>query len=78
MTAWQPIETAPRDGTHFWAYLYHTGIRKLFWASSEVLADYNDADPDDYEPMWTEVGDLDEWWEPNWWLPLDAIPDPPQ
>lgn len=77
MSEWQPIATNPKDGKPFWAYLHQTGIRKLRWSSAEEASGLN-GDPGDYDGAFCEVDDIMETWEPDWWLPLEAIPDPPR
>jgi hypothetical protein len=65
MTEWQPIETAPRDGTHFLAY----------WTSSEVDAHLKQYHVCHYSygvlwPSWIKDNDM-----PTHWMPL---PPPPK
>ena len=67
-SAWQPIQTAPKDGTPFWAWLHQTGIRKLKFY----------ADDPEWDSGFAECHNPREWWEPEFWLPLEAIPEPPQ
>lgn len=64
MSAWQPIETAPKDGTRIMAYIArieHTLI--IYW------------EPDtDSEPHWSDEEGF-EWTDLTHWMPL---PDPPR
>ncbi|NRA59196.1 MAG: DUF551 domain-containing protein [Phycisphaerales bacterium] len=63
MSEWQPIETAPRDGTMLVLWLPHEG--GIGWGSSGT--------PDD--PWWgAPFGCYDEYMNPSHWMPL---PDPP-
>lgn len=78
MNEWKPIETAPKDGTKVWAYLFQTGIRIVEFESAQDAADRYGGDPDDFEGQWVESLQKDEAWEPLWWLPYDAIPQPPK
>lgn len=78
MSEWQPIETAPKDGTVIWGYLYHSGIRKLAWVSPEESAYLYGGSPDEYVGIWVDQMDSSEDWAPRHWLPLEAIPEPPK
>lgn len=78
MTEWQPIETNPHDGTPFWAYLHQIGVRKLKWMTAEQIAEYEGhPNPEVWEASFVEDWNPREAWEPEWWMPEDAIPDPP-
>jgi hypothetical protein len=56
----------PQDGKPFWAWLHQTGIRRMVW-----VADF-------YEDGGTYVltDDRGDDYEPDFWAPLSAIPDP--
>ena len=72
---WQPISTAPKDGTPIWAYLYQSGIREVRWMSPEECAEYEGSDdPSDYDGVWVETADSDNDWSPEFWMP--ALPHP--
>lgn len=60
---WRTMEDAPKDGTPIWGYLYDSGLKALRWN-------------DDIE-QWVETIDEFEEWAPSFWLPLEAIPLPP-
>lgn len=75
---WHPIETAPKDGTPIWAYLFDVGIRKLRYWTAEQIAEVEGGNPDEYQESWYEWDDSDQEWGPLFWLPADAIPEPPQ
>lgn len=76
-TSWLPGKDAPKDGTHFWGYLYDSGIRKLRWSTAEEAAAEENGDPENYRGDFVEVRDTTETWSPKWWLPLNALPEPP-
>lgn len=65
MSAWQPIDTAPKDGTWVLAYSPNGNWRRISWGKNR----FNEA-------CWTSV----DWWffereEFTHWMPL---PEPPQ
>lgn len=66
----------PRDGSRFWAYLYDSSIRLMRWGSAEEWAAQEGGKPEDYIDCYVEVDDETEEWNPKFWLPLDAIPQP--
>ena len=74
---WQPIETAPRDGTVFMAYRRDAGILNIHYVSP---ADLN-VGSDDYECRWwtTDGQDLTSDMPTHWMpLPLPPITTTPQ
>lgn len=75
---WQPGATAPKDGQAFWAFLFQSGVRLMEWRTAEENAAEDDGDPEKYEACFVEVHDPDESWDPMWWLPYDAFPEPKQ
>lgn len=77
--AWQPISTAPKDGTIVWAWLYDTGIVAMRHMSAEEAWEEDGCrgEPADYMDGWISIEDPDDCWEPKWWQPMDAIGVPP-
>lgn len=76
MTIWQPIDTAPKDGSPILAYLNETGIRLVCHESPEEAARVYGGKPEEYDGTWVEVFDRGEDWRPRLWAPFDAIPLP--
>lgn len=82
--AWQPIETAPKDGRTILLgrrnSLGNWRTMRGQWMSAEYIAEYWD-DPDDAKPGWfetaVEADDLPNCWGvlPTHWMPLPAAPD---
>lgn len=90
MSEWQPIETAPKDGTTIIVHRaghpddYHTNVVPAFWG--DVMAGYSTDDPRNYAWInWHEgLYETDDPDQPKrWhlvrnvthWMPL---PEPPQ
>ncbi|WP_368648008.1 hypothetical protein ABRZ10_07210 [Castellaniella ginsengisoli] len=81
--AWQPIETAPRDGRTLLLgrrnSLGNWRTMRGQWMSAEYIAEYWE-DPDEVEPGWFETAveaeDPPNCWliEPTHWMPLPAAP----
>lgn len=69
---WMPIETAPRDGTHFLATILVRNIKTgkswwetyVIWADDETQEVHNDCDHG-----WTQIDDY------SYWMPLPDDPD---
>lgn len=68
--AWQPIETAPRDGTWFLGYSYRRDVQDTI----EVWHWDADSDRDGGGGFWINAYDsnIDEY--PTHWTPLPAPP----
>jgi hypothetical protein len=75
---WQPIETAPKDGTRVWIYVPD-------FDPNEYVASFAHTDlPDDHEDYWEGWTFADEVLinhsceepEPTHWMPLPAPPSP--
>ena len=75
---WTRTSTVPPpvDGTHFWAFLYLSGIHKMRWMSPEERAGLNGWITDETDGAYVELGDKDREWEPEFWAPIDAIATP--
>ena len=75
MSDWQPIETAPKDGTIVDLWVYGDRCTNCFWCTGEEF------DDEDYTPHWRQQYSeaagpsfgLDA--EPTHWMPL---PPPPK
>lgn len=75
MTEWQPIETAPKDGT---AIIYrgkYTTAGACRWWTEQDLADAECGSPEDYCAAWYDADDEDSEVVPTHWMPL---PEPPK
>ena len=74
MSEWQPIETAPKDGTHILAYRLPVGIRFTNNTNPPTVVHWFD---DSDEPgFYTSVNERapEHPFNPTHWMPL---PDPP-
>lgn len=72
--SWQPIETAPRDGTHILACRIPIGIRVTIMTCPPTVVHWFD-DPD--EPgFYTSVNELapEHPYNPTHWQQLDPLP----
>ena len=83
MSKWQPIETAPKDGTQFMAYQADDGRGHSFFAVARMLREEWHA----YEPIdGTDTYRREKksrlvmvpdhhWFKPTHWMPLPAPPE---
>lgn len=74
---WQPIETAPKDGTDVLVMYMHIDtqvVHNAFFASEADGWDSGDVGWWSYEHSEVSRIKLDDWMEPTHWMPL---PDPP-
>lgn len=76
MSEWQPIETAPRDGTEILGFRPDQGVFIFRWAET---SDFDSTDPGEEwsEDWWHDLwgwmeGDL----QPTHWMPLPPPPSP--
>jgi hypothetical protein len=71
MSGWQPIETAPKDGTWFLAVSMSTG-RDAKTRLMQVTR---------WEEQWAAVGGFGNWnqryWPATHWIPLPEPPETP-
>lgn len=83
MSEWQPIETAPKDGTRFLAFVPDqedciAAIAVAFWNPGSPSVNFKPTeDPDLWRRTITENGHFElegGWYFPTHWMPL---PDPP-
>ncbi len=61
MNEWQPIETAPKDGTHILGWCKRYGAIEVWW--------FQDMH---YYAGWMDSGDSEP--EPSHWMPLPTLP----
>lgn len=74
---WQPIETAPKDGTKILVFTAIGDIEIGQWCTTEWdRYELHDADRN----LYTRRVDIHEFWNNNFpthWMPLPAAPEPP-
>lgn len=68
MTEWQPIETAPKDGTNI---ILCQGARVT---AGEWYSDRGDEDRDGWEGWMSQDGGFADDDPPEYWMPLPAPP----
>ena len=66
----------PPTDKPFWAWLHQSGIRKMKWYSAEEVAEQYGWDAEECEGRYAEFDEPKNEWEPDFWLPIDAIPSP--
>lgn len=66
MSEWQPIDSAPRDGTYVLLVSSGGAVWQGYWRKSDE-APYGHAG-------WTRFNSCDIQWQPNHWMPM---PKPP-
>lgn len=72
---WQPIETAPKDGTSIILASTHSWSTECSWWSGERCAKIHGGHPDDYHEAWYKAEDEgDEFCQPTHWMPKIAPP----
>lgn len=64
---WQPIDTAPRDGTEVIIFNGH--------GKGTIFVGFYVGDEEDMEPHWARIDSLEIFYEPTHWHPL---PQPPK
>jgi len=75
LTNWQPIETAPRDGT--WILLTGGSVDWDWDGDSKprvVAAQFRERNADSWQFAWFDAGYYGEYENPTHWMPL---PEPP-
>ena len=81
-TAWQPIETAPKDGTRV---LTSAGLGFPVWDAA-YTATRPPGEPqyrwEEYGPRWQRTGFCDVGYRPKYWMPIPDcnvfLPAPPK
>ena len=73
MNNWQPIETAPKDGTFILLHVEHFGLCQGYWCEEPV----NIKTGEDAEPCW--MAGLSAHFcrnvVPTHWMPLPEVPN---
>jgi hypothetical protein len=88
---WQPIETAPRDGTEILAYseIGHTGVMLVRWIALQDFITTKDAEDFANAGMSESSLEMPDWFAadfchgdrlspdcyPTHWMPIPAIPE---
>ena len=77
MSEWQPIETAPRDGTDVIVMYMHIDtqiVHNAFWMGEDDGCDEREVGWWSYDKSEVSRLKLDDWMTPTHWTPL---PPPP-
>ena len=73
MSEWQPIETAPKDGTYIIAYFPSHGRREAYAESAYFVDLELEDDPGRGVWVWSQDGDEPQV-QPTHWMPLPEAP----
>lgn len=76
MSAWQPIESASKDGSYIIAAKFGPSqelawVKHSRWITTGEIADIEGGEPEDYAPGWTDGNDDSEPCFPTHWQPLE-------
>lgn len=73
-TVWTPseLQAPPETGELFWAWLHDTGIRPMIWRSDLYEGGGGYVLYERTREEWA----MDDEYEPEFWAPYSAIPDP--
>ena len=75
MTEWQPIETAPRDGTRILAFLPGTNPEDDFHAPEDVMiVSWDEHCEHGFGWLIDQEENLAAWCNPTHWMPLPSAP----
>jgi hypothetical protein len=72
---WQPIETAPKDGTRILAVVQGFRPAVAYWQNNRGVFDFIDAEDMPSPEAWDEYLRNEPEWTPTHWMPL---PEPPK
>ncbi len=73
MSEWQPIETAPKDGTAILGYAFYP----LSFGGGRCAVVYWDGDEEEWDLVVKGSYAEDGIWMPEYWMPLPAPPEKP-